>query len=286
MTASLRMLRVLRSSAPRFLTKGRRRTFAAPPPLYIDGTKVPFEKIQIPTKWKQRKNTFDGYFVGNGEGNAPGIVLLQDWLGVDYHVINHALRISRLGGGFKVLIPDVYGGNQDQLFKGYDWKGAMFKVHSSVEWLKTNGSKKVGVAGFCKGGALAVTCSSFFPPVDAVVAFYGIPGFLLANSHCPVQAHFGELDDLVGFSDVTAAKKLEGKLKESRVPHEVHIYPGYRHAFMNGSSKRIKRWNGMGLPDEDEIAVQLARSRPDEDEIAVQLAWSRFETWMTRFLSS
>ncbi|XP_057455924.1 uncharacterized protein LOC130747105 [Lotus japonicus] len=278
------MVRVLKSSAPGFLTKALLRTISPFAPRYIDGTKVPFEKIQIPTKWKQRKNKFDGYLVGNGEGNAPGIVLLQDWLGVDYHVINHALRISRLGRGFKVLIPDVYGGNQAQLFNGYDWEGAMFKVHSSVQWLKTNGSKKVGVAGFCK--ALAVTSSSFFPPIDAVVAFYGIPGSLLANSHCPVQAHFGELDDLVGFSDVTAAKKLEGKLKESRVPHEVHIYLGYRHAFMNGSSKTIKRWNGAGLPDEYEIAVQLARSRPNEDEIAVQLAWSRFETWMTRFLCS
>lgn len=69
-----------------------------------------------------------------------------------------------------------------------------------------------------------------------------------------------------------AAKALEEKLKASGVPHEVHIYPGNAHAFMNRSSDGIQRRKSMGMPDEDEAAVQLA--------------WSRFETWMTRYLSS
>ncbi|KAL6569042.1 hypothetical protein OROGR_000767 [Orobanche gracilis] len=200
------MLRVLRSSATRFFTTSPVRTikpFVSPrlsSARSID-VSAPFQKIQIPTKLKRRNNKFDGYVVG--ESKAPGIVVLQDWLGVDYHVQNHALRISHLGNGFKVLIPDIYRGNRAQLFNGYDWEDAMFKVHSSVEWLKSNGSKKVGVIGFCKGGALAITSSCFFPPVDAVVAFYGVPCPLVGNFYCPVQAHFGELDDLVVFSDVT-----------------------------------------------------------------------------------
>ncbi|XP_057418291.1 uncharacterized protein LOC130712477 [Lotus japonicus] len=79
----------------------------------------------------------------------------------------------------------------------------------------------------------------------------------------PVRAHFGELDDFVGFSDVTAVKKLEEKLKESEAPHEIHMFHGKRHAFMNSA---------MGMPDEDDAAVQLA--------------WSRFEKWMTYYLYS
>lgn len=69
-----------------------------------------------------------------------------------------------------------------------------------------------------------------------------------------------------------AAKALEEKLKASGVPHEVHIYPGCSHAFMNRSPEGIKRRKNMGLPDEDEAAVQLA--------------WSRFQSWMTHYLSS
>lgn len=69
-----------------------------------------------------------------------------------------------------------------------------------------------------------------------------------------------------------AAKALEEKLKASGVPNEVHIYPGNTHAFMNRSAEGIARRKNMGLPDEDEASVQLA--------------WSRFQSWMTQYLST
>lgn len=68
-----------------------------------------------------------------------------------------------------------------------------------------------------------------------------------------------------------AAKGLDEKLKVSGVPHEVHIYPGCGHAFMNRSEEGVKRRKNMGMEDEDEAAVQLA--------------WSRFTAWMSRYLS-
>lgn len=55
------------------------------------------------------------------------------------------------------------------------------------------------------GGALSVASSVLIPGVDAVVAFYGVPSPQLAdpaNAKAPVQAHFGELDGVIGFSDV------------------------------------------------------------------------------------
>ncbi|KAK2653061.1 hypothetical protein Ddye_012917 [Dipteronia dyeriana] len=106
-----------------------------------------------------------------------------------------------------------------------------------------------------------------------------------------IQAHFGEFDSFVGFSDVTvtvppkkkqkkelillnlsifhAAKALEEKLKASGIPYEVHMFPGSAHAFMNRSPGCVKRRKGMGMPDEDAAAVELT--------------WSRFRSWMTRF---
>nr|KJB10367.1 hypothetical protein B456_001G197600 [Gossypium raimondii] len=227
-----------------------------------------FKKVQI-----QRDDTaFDAYVVGKED--APGIVVLQEWWGVDFEIKNHALKISQLGPGFKALIPDLYRGKvgldvaeAQHLMDGLDWQGAVKDICASVDWLKANGSKKVGVTGFCMGGALSIA-------IDAVAAFYGVPSPELADpaqAKAPVQAHFGELDNFVGFSDVTAAKALEEKLKESKTPYEVHIYPGNAHAFMNRSPDGIKRRKGMGMADEDEAAVRLA--------------WSRFESWMARFLS-
>ena len=72
--------------------------------------------------------------------------------------------------------------------------------------------------------------------------------------------------------NIQAAKSLEEKLKAAGIPHEVHIYPGNAHAFMNRSPEGVKRRKGMGMPDDDEAAAELA--------------WSRFQSWMTRYLSA
>ncbi|KAI9107660.1 hypothetical protein K1719_021323 [Acacia pycnantha] len=241
-----------------------------------DSASSPFKKIQI----QRDGTTFDAYVVGKED--APGIVVLQEWWGVDYEIKNHAVKISQLGSGFKALIPDLYRGKvgldvaeAQHLMDGLDWQGAVKDIRASVNWLKANGSRKAGVTGFCMGGALSIASSVLVPEVDAVVAFYGVPSPELADpsqAKAPVQAHFGELDNFVGFSDVTAAKALEEKLKASGVPYEVHLYPGSAHAFMNRSPEGIQRRKSMGMPDEDEAAVQLA--------------WSRFQSWMTRYLSN
>ncbi|XP_020264987.1 uncharacterized protein LOC109840669 [Asparagus officinalis] len=235
-----------------------------------------FQKVQI----TRDDTTFDAFVVG--KENAPGIIVLQEWWGVDFEVKNHAQKIAKLGSGYRALIPDLYRGKvgldtaeAQHLMEGLDWQGAVKDIQASVNWLKANGSQKVGVTGYCMGGALSIASGVLIPEVDAVVAFYGVPSSELADPtqvKAPVQAHFGELDTFVGFSDVTAAKALEEKLKSSGVPHEVHIYPGRAHAFMNDSPDGMKRRKDMGLNDEDPATVELA--------------WSRFASWMGKYLSS
>nr|ACU14960.1 unknown [Glycine max] len=136
----------------------------------------PFKKIQI----QRDDTTFDAYVVGKED--APGIVVIQEWWGVDYEIKNHAVKISQLGSGFKALIPDLYRGKvgldvaeAQHLMDGLDWQGVVKDIAASVNWLKANGSKKAGVTGFCMGGALSIASSVLVQEVDASVAFYGVP---------------------------------------------------------------------------------------------------------------
>eukprot|EP00494_Astrolonche_serrata_P027834 UN28099 len=94
--------------------------------------------------------TFDVYVVG--KENAPGVVVLQEWWGVDYEVKNHAIHISQIGDGYRALIPDLYRGKvalevaeAQHLMEGLDWQGAIKDIQASVKWLKENGSPRVGV---------------------------------------------------------------------------------------------------------------------------------------------
>ncbi|XP_065040889.1 uncharacterized protein LOC135674716 [Musa acuminata AAA Group] len=236
----------------------------------------PFRKVQI----QRDDTTFDAYVAG--KDNAPGIVVLQEWWGVDFEIKNHALHIAQMNPGYRTLIPDLYRGKlgldaaeAQHLMEGLDWQGAVKDIRASVNWLKSTGSSKVGVTGYCMGGALSIASGVLVPEADAVVAFYGVPPPQLADpslAKAPIQAHFGEMDNIVGFSDISAAKALEEKLKSSGVPYEVYIYPGCAHAFMNASPDGIKRRKEMGMTDDDPAAVELA--------------WSRFSSWMGQYLLS
>jgi carboxymethylenebutenolidase len=53
---------------------------------------------------------------------------------------------------------------------------------------------------FCKGGALSIASDVLFPSPQLASP---------SSAKVPVHAHFGELDDFVGFSNVTTAKSLE-----------------------------------------------------------------------------
>ncbi|ONI18422.1 hypothetical protein PRUPE_3G214600 [Prunus persica] len=111
-----------------------------------DSAAAPFKKIQI----HRGDTAFDAYVVGKED--APGIVVLQEWWGVDFEIKNHAMKISQLAPGFKALIPDLYRGKvgldvaeAQHLMDGLDWQGAVKDIQASANWLKANGSKKVSV---------------------------------------------------------------------------------------------------------------------------------------------
>ncbi|CAA0816071.1 alpha/beta-Hydrolases superfamily protein [Striga hermonthica] len=234
----------------------------------------PFRKVQI----ERDNSTFDAYVIGRDD--APGIVVLQEWWGVDFEIKNHAHTIVGFDKGYKALIPDLYRGKvaldaaeAQHLMEGLDWKGAVKDIEASVNWLKAEGSEKVGVTGFSIGGALAIASSVLVPGIDAVVSFYGVPSRELADlteAKAPVQAHFGERDTFAGFSDFETAKSSVYELRCGGKT-EVFIYKGVGHAFMNRSSEGIERKKRMGINDENAEAVS-------------QLAWLRFRAWMARFL--
>lgn len=120
-----------------------------------------------------------------------------------------------------------------------DWKGAVQDIQGAVDYLKSKGVEKIGIVGFCMGGALSIAASVHVNGLNAAVPFYGIPSADLADPakvRTPLQLHFGTADPLKGFSDLEAQKKLEEVLKANGRLFEFHRYEGADHAFANECS--------------------------------------------------
>jgi carboxymethylenebutenolidase len=80
------------------------------------------------------------------------------------------------------------------------------------------------------GGALCLATAALVgKPLQACAPFYGIPPAELCDvavikKKTPVQGHYGDLDNLDGFSDKASADKLEETLMTAEGDQEVEIF--------------------------------------------------------------
>ncbi|MBK8940593.1 MAG: dienelactone hydrolase family protein [Polyangiaceae bacterium] len=104
-----------------------------------------------------------------GEGKRPGVVLIQEWWGLNDHIRDIAGRYAK--EGFVVLAVDLYRGTvtksadeAGKLMGALDWPQALADIEGAVDALRVHASctGKVAVTGFCMGGALtfATACRS------------------------------------------------------------------------------------------------------------------------------
>lgn len=173
------------------------------------------------------------------EGQKSGIIVIQEWWGVEQGILKKAEEFSKKG--YTTIVPDLYRGKvtEDPDEAGHfagnlDFPGAWLDIQGAHDLLVSKGCTKVGIVGFCLGGSLALSSTVKTKSLSCCVFFYGIPS-LIDNSTItvPVQGHFGDLDYAKGFSDKDSVDKLEETFKKGNVNYELHRYPDSNHAFTN-----------------------------------------------------
>jgi carboxymethylenebutenolidase len=177
-----------------------------------------------------------GYLVEPAGGKtAPGLVVIQEWWGVNDHIKSVADRYA--ARGFRVLVPDLYRGKvgldakeAEHLMGGLNFGDAAGQdIRGAVQYLKQS-SAKVGVTGYCMGGALTILAAVFVPEVDAAVAWYGFPPLEYVDASkikAPLMGHFALHD---GFFKIEQVDQLEQKLKAAGTRYTFHRYDA-GHAF-------------------------------------------------------
>lgn len=180
-----------------------------------------------------------------GSGKAPGVVLIQEWWGLNDHIRSWLSRLAE--AGFVALAPDLYHGQSTKnpeeaarLMNGLNWPSALAEIGGAAAFLRGHAgcSGKVGVMGFCMGGALSFAAAAMVPGLSAVVPFYGIPPaeqLDYSKVTAPILAHFASKD---GWAKPEAARDLMQALKGMGKSMELHVYEA-DHAFMNDTRPEV-----------------------------------------------
>ena len=207
-----------------------------------------------------------GYLANAARGNAPCVVVIQEWWGLSEQIKGLCDRFAI--AGFDALAPDLYKGvvvpyhdteAATKQMSSLDFMDATTQtVRGAAQYLSRNGAK-VGLTGFCLGGAVTIIGATKIPELAAGVVFYGIPPEAAAKPadvKIPLQAHFANKDDWVTPQAVDAFEKA---MKEAGKSLELFRYDA-EHAFVN----------------EQRVSVH--------DRAAAELAWGRATTFFAKHL--
>lgn len=186
--------------------------------------------------------TAHGYLAQPPGMTGPGVIVVQEWWGLDDHIVDICDRLA--GQGFVALAPDLYGG---RITHDGDEAGEMMQalpaekgaelLGGAVDYLlgaDFTASKTLGVIGFCMGGGFALALANQQGDrISACVPFYGV-GQAVPNSFsgitAAVQGHYAEKDEMY---PVDQAKAQEKQIKAESGADVEYFYYDAGHAFHN-----------------------------------------------------
>jgi carboxymethylenebutenolidase len=195
-------------------------------------------------EFRSNGQSASGYLVTPSAGSGPGVLVIQEWWGLDSGIKEMADRLG--AAGFVALAPDLYHGELAQhdemdkaahLMQSLPADRAARDMSGAIDYLAGHPavtSSGVGVVGFCMGGMLAFLIAANRPDkVTAVVPFYGFPQGDAepdwTNLAASISGHMAEHDD---FFPPAAARALESKLRAMGKDVTLTVHPGTGHAFM------------------------------------------------------
>ena len=204
---------------------------------------------QIPIPRPDGK-TAEGYLAKAGRANAPGVVVVQEWWGLQDQIKGICDRLAL--AGYDALAPDLYAGTvvpyHDTEAANREMSSLNFldatdqTVRGTVQLLQKS-SSKVGLTGFCLGGAVTILGACRIPELAAAVCFYGLPPEAAAKPSdvkIPLQGHFANRD---GWCTPALVNAFEAGLREASIAAELYRYDS-DHGFVNEQRNYYDRKNG------------------------------------------
>ena len=193
---------------------------------------------------------------------APAVVVIQEWWGLNDQIRGVVERFAQ--AGYVALLPDLNRGKSTveaeeahHLMTALDFgDAASHDIRGAVQYLKTR-TAKVGITGFCMGGALTLLAMSKVPEIDAGVVWYGYPPLDFVDASkikAPMLAHWATQDEAFPIATVD---QLEERLRAAGVAFEFHRYLA-KHGFANETAVGVRR---LPITQYDSAWSQIAWDR-------------------------
>ena len=176
-------------------------------------------------------------------GKRPGVIVIHENRGLNPHIEDITRRMAL--EGFYTLAPDALsplGGtpaNPDEardLIGKLDSGRTVDNFIAAVQYLTTHPKTtgRIGVVGFCWGGAMANQLAVRAQDIQAAVPFYGMPPALteVPKIKTSLLLHYAGLDERIN----KAVPGYEAALKSARIDYKLYMYEGADHALLNDTN--------------------------------------------------
>ncbi|HEX8700369.1 MAG TPA: dienelactone hydrolase family protein [Myxococcaceae bacterium] len=242
-------------------------------PRFAEAQQVPRDDARLKAEYAEYESPkgygkMRGYLVrpAKAKGKLPAVLVIHENRGLNPHIEDITRRLAL--ENFLAFAPDAlfplggYPGTEDEartLFQKLDQTKSREDFVAAAEWLmkRPDSTGKVGVVGFCYGGAMANILATRVPKLAASVPFYGTSPAPeeAAKIKVPLLIHLAENDQRVNAS----FPPYEEALKAGKVNYQAFTYPGTQHGFHNDTTPRY-------------------------DPEAAKLAWTRTLEFFTKHL--
>jgi len=222
-------------------------------PKFAEAQVVPKDDKRLKTEYlefdsPQGSGKARGYLArpANASGKLPAVLVVHENRGLNPHIEDIARRLAL--DNFMAFAPDAlfplggYPRDEDkarELFPKLDQAKIRQDFIAATHLLmkRPDSTSKVGVVGFCYGGAMANNLATLVPELAAAVPFYGsAPNPAdVSKIKAALLIHFAQNDQRVNAS----FPPYEEALKANKIQYEAHTYPGTEHGFNNDTTPRF-----------------------------------------------